>query len=565
MSVAPRFPVVLFWHMHQPQYRDPLSGEYVLPWTYLHAIKDYVDMAAHLEANPRARAVVNFAPILIEQLEELALRVTAHLSRGEALPDPVLALLSEAPLPIEAGARLSLVQACLRAERQHLISRYPAYAQLAALAGALGTREAVAYASDHYLRDLAVWYHVAWLGETVKRGDLRVAALIDRERDFTATHRRILLELIGELLAGLLPRYRALAERGQVELAVSPYAHPILPLLIDFNSARESIPAAPLPQAAAYPGGEERAAWHMREALRVFTRVFGRAPVGCWPSEGAISARALEIIEAHGLRWAASSGSVLRGCLSATGSATSALAPELGAWQTPDHHLKLFFRHDELSDLIGFAYSKWHGDDAVRHFVTELERVALQAEGRPGAMALIALDGENAWEHYPFNGYYFLKGLYAALADHPLLELTTLGDLLERPLPCATLPRVVAGSWVHGTLATWIGDRDKNAGWDLLVQAKIATDEVLSSGRLPPHKREWVERQLALCESSDWFWWFGDYNPYEAVRDFDLLFRHQLASLYRLLGREVPDALAHAISIGRGAPESGGVMRRAQE
>jgi alpha-amylase/alpha-mannosidase (GH57 family) len=565
MSVAPRFPVVLFWHMHQPQYRDPLSGEYVLPWTYLHAIKDYVDMAAHLEANPRARAVINFAPILMEQLEELALRVTAHLSRGEALPDPVLALLSEAPLPIEAGARLSLVHACLRAERQHLISRYPAYAQLATLAGVLGTRDTVAYASDHYLRDLAVWYHVAWLGETVKRGDLRVAALIDRERDFTATHRRILLELIGELLSGLLPRYRALAERGQVELADSPYAHPILPLLIDFNSARESIPAAPLPHAAAYPGGEERSAWHMREALRVFTRVFGRAPVGCWPSEGAISARALEIIEAHGLRWAASSGSVLRGCLSAASTAATAAAPELGVWQTPDHHLKLFFRHDELSDLIGFAYSKWHGDDAVRHFVAELERVALQAEGRPGAMALIALDGENAWEHYPFNGYYFLKGLYAALADHPLLELTTLGELLERPLPCTALPKVVAGSWVHGTLATWIGDRDKNAGWDLLVQAKIATDEVLASGRLPPHKREWVERQLALCESSDWFWWFGDYNPYEAVRDFDLLFRHQLASLYRLLGREVPDALAHAISIGRGAPEGGGVMRRAQE
>jgi alpha-amylase/alpha-mannosidase (GH57 family) len=562
VSAAARFPVVLFWHMHQPQYRDPISGEYVLPWTYLHAIKDYVDMVAHLEANPQARAVVNFAPILIEQLEELAARVTAHLSRGESLPDPVLSLLAEAPLPVEPGARLVLLQACLRADRQHLINRYPAYARLATVAAALGTRDTVAYASDQYLRDLGVWYHIAWLGETVKRSDLRVAALVDREHDFTATHRRSLLELIGELLVGLLPRYRALAERGQVELAVSPYAHPILPLLLDFNAARESIPGAPLPRAAAYPGGEERCAWHMREALRVFTRVFGRAPVGCWPSEGAISTRALAIIEQHGLRWAASSGNVLRGCLN--GTATEE-APELGAWQQPGHELRLFFRHDELSDLIGFAYSKWHGDDAVRHFVGELERVAAQAVGRPGAMALVALDGENAWEHYPFNGYYFLKGLYAALATHPQLELTTLSDFLARsPVP-KRLPQVVAGSWVHGTLATWIGDRDKNAGWDLLVQAKLAADEVLASGRLPPHKREWVERQLALCESSDWFWWFGDYNPYEAVRDFDRLFRHQLASLYRLIGREVPEILTHAISVGRGAPEGGGVMRRAQE
>ena len=563
-----RFPVVLLWHMHQPQYRDPLNGEYILPWTYLHAIKDYVDMAAHLEANPKARAVMNFAPVLIEQLEELATRVTAHLKRGESLPDPVLALLAEAPLPVEPGARLALLQACLRAERTHLINRYPVFSELAALAAALGTRDTVGYASDQYLRDLGVWYHIAWLGETVKRSDGRVAALVDRERDFTATHRRILLELIGELLAGLLGRYRALADRGQVELSMSPYGHPILPLLIDFGAARESIPAVTLPRAPQYPGGEARAAWHMREGLRVFKGAFGREPAGCWPSEGAISAATLELVERHGLRWAASSGNVLRGCLNAVDARDRSApggAPELRPWRMPGHPLSVFFRHDELSDLIGFAYSKWHGDDAVRHFLGELERVAREEADRPGAMALVALDGENAWEHYPFNGYYFLKGLYAALAEHPTLELTTLSDVLARDLPARSLQNVVAGSWVHGTLATWIGDRDKNAGWDLLVQAKLAADEVLAGERLPPHKREWIERQLALCESSDWFWWFGDYNPYQAVRDFDRLFRHQLASLYRLLGREPPESLAHTISVGRGSPEGGGVMRRAHE
>ena len=568
MSENPRFPVVLLWHMHQPQYRDPVNGEYILPWTYLHAIKDYTDMAAHLEANPQARAVVNFAPILIEQLEELATRVTAHLSNGEPLPDPVLALLAEAPLPLEPAARLALLQACLRAERVHLISRYPVYAELATLAVALGTRDTVSYASDQYLRDIGVWYHIAWLGEHVKRTDVRVAALIDRERDFTATHRRVLLELISELLAGLLGRYRVLAERGQVELSMSPYGHPILPLLIDFQTARESVPAAPLPRAAQYPGGEERVAWHMQEGVRVFTRAFGRPPVGCWPSEGAISTRALELVGEHGMRWAASSGNVLRGCLRALDARQgdwSESAPELHAWQVAGRELSLFFRHDELSDLIGFAYSKWHGDDAVRHFIGELERVAREQARRPGALALIALDGENAWEHYPFNGYYFLKGLYAALAAHPQLELTTLGDVLARRPVHQPLQQVVAGSWVHGTLATWIGDRDKNAGWDLLVQAKLAVDEVLAGDRLPPHKREWIERQLALCESSDWFWWFGDYNPYLAVRDFDRLFRHQLASLYRLLGREPPEALSYAISVGLGAPEGGGVMRRAHE
>jgi alpha-amylase/alpha-mannosidase (GH57 family) len=135
--------------------------------------------------------------------------------------------------------------------------------------------------------------------------------------------------------------------------------------------------------------------------------------------------------------------------------------------------------------------------------------------------------------------------------------------VLARQSERRPLHQVVAGSWVHGTLATWIGDHDKNAGWDLLVLAKRAADEALASERLAPDERERIERQLALCESSDWFWWFGDYNPYLAVRDFDRLFRHQLSSLYRLLGREPPDALSHAISVGHGAPEGGGVMRRA--
>ena len=74
-----------------------MSGQYLLPWTYLHTIKDYVDMAAHLEANPKARAVVNFTPVLIEQINELASRVAMHLNVGASLPDPLLTLLSDDP------------------------------------------------------------------------------------------------------------------------------------------------------------------------------------------------------------------------------------------------------------------------------------------------------------------------------------------------------------------------------------------------------------------------------------------------------------------------------------
>ena len=590
MSVAahgPRLPVVLLWHMHQPQYRDTLTGQYVLPWTYLHAMKDYTDMAAHLEGNPTARAVVSFSPILIEQLQDIAQRIVAHLRNGALLPDPVLGLLGPDPVPTDPATRLVLLRACLRAQRKQMIERFGPYLELATLAETLSTPERVNYASDQLIHDLAVWYHLAWLGETVRRTDALVSELTERGRGFTLAHRRQLLSLVGDLVSSVIPRYRALSERGQVELSVTPYGHPILPLLLDFKSARDAVPNMPLPEHTAYAGGAARVTWHIDASVRVFTEAFGQPPTGCWPSEGAISRATLEVLDRHQFRWAASSTNVLRGCLELTDRAT-ALNPLSynKPYRLPGAGLNCFFRDDSLSDLVGFTYATWHGDDAAHNLVNEVTQLARRYAGHPGHAVLIALDGENAWEHYPFNGYYFLRALYSLLAHHPLLELTTLSDCLARGLEPAPLQKVMAGSWVHGTLATWIGDPAKNRAWDLLCEAKLAFDRVMLAGTLDATQKATAERQLALCESSDGFWWFGDYNPAEAVSQFDRLFRRQLASLYAMLGLEPPPSLAHPISTGGpadgnspvggngpaggdrrgdggGPVEHGGVMRRA--
>src|SRR5690606_34215753 len=103
----------------------------------------------------------------------------------------------------------------------------------------------------------------------------------------------LVLQIVGEILAGLLPRYRRLMGSGQVELSVSPWGHPIVPLMLDFRSAREALPAVELPAEAEYPGGDDRANWHLARAVQVFTRTFGVRPRGCWPSEGAVSEPAL--------------------------------------------------------------------------------------------------------------------------------------------------------------------------------------------------------------------------------------------------------------------------------
>ena len=557
--------VVLCWHMHQPQYQDLRDGEHLEPWTYLHGIKDYVDMAVHLESTPGAAAVVNFSPVLLEQISDFNAQLAGHLRVGAPLRNRVLRLLTPGGVPADATGRQAAVRACLRANRARLIERFAPYEALASLAEAFLEPETARYASDQFVVDLAVWYHIAWLGETVRLGDPRVEDLAARARDFTPEHCRTLLEIIAEVLAGLIPRYRRLFGTGQVELSVTPYGHPILPLVIDFQAAREASSTIDLPSERAYPGGDDRARWHVARAVQVFTQYFGVRPQGCWPSEGSVSAPTLELLEEFGFEWAASGEAVLRHSLTASGAWEGERQIESlhRPYSLPGGELRCFFRSDALSDLIGFTYSKWHGDDAAANLVQHLEHLAQSLGENAGERVVaIVLDGENAWEYFPFNAYYFLKAMYERLSEHPRLRLTTFSRCIAEGIRPRELPRLVAGSWVYGNFATWIGHPAKNRAWDLLCEAKHAFDRVVVEGALDEDAQRAAERQLAVCEGSDWCWWFGDDNPAEAVSQFDALYRRHLKNLYHLLGEEPPAALDLQIAHGHGAPEHGGVMKR---
>lgn len=564
MSAEKPLKVVLCWHMHQPEYRECEGGRFELPWTYLHAIKDYVDMAAIIEQTPGARAVVNFAPILLEQIEDYARQVSDFLEDDRPLRDPLLSALAMPVLPTDDDQRIWLMKACLRANRERLIDRFPPFRLLAEVAPSIEANPAaVKYLDQQYFADILTWYHLAWLGETVRREDERVKALIVKGAAFSAHDRRVLLALIGELLNGISERYRKLSEQGRIELSMTPYAHPIVPLLLDIHSAREAMPEVNLPLLSEYPGGRDRVHWHLERGLNVFDQFFGCRPRGCWPSEGAVSTSTLELLGEAGFDWAASGETVLRNSLESSGMADLACIHRV--YRPAGDKPLCFFRDDGLSDLIGFTYSDWHGDDAVNNLVHHLENIAGACGDATDPVVPIILDGENAWEYYPENGYHFLTAMYERLAEHPGIELTTFSDYLDGGPEAVELPDLIAGSWVYGTLSTWMGDADKNRGWDLLGEAKRAFDRVAASGRLDPARLRRAERQLAVCEGSDWFWWFGDYNPADSVRDFEHLFRQQLADLYRLIGEEPPDSLSRIISRGGGAPQLGGVMRRGQE
>lgn len=575
--------------MHQPDYRDSITGEYVLPWTYLHAIKDYSDMAYHLEANPKARVSFNFVPILLDQLEDY----NAQFSK-KIIKDPLLAMFGADSLECISQEHCQLiVESCFKSHHEKMLSPYAQYQRLYNLyneASKAGDGSSLQYFSAQYKADLLVWYHVAWMGESIKRNNKLVQSLIEKGSQFDLKDRTALFNLIGELMRDLIPRYKALQLAGQIEISSTPYHHPILPLLLDFESTLDAMPNAVLPKTKQYPGGEARAISHLSAAQVSHKRRFGEVPVGMWPSEGAVSKDSLLLMAKQGVQWAASGEGVLANSLRKS-NPTKALLSRHDYLYKPykagddKNQITCFFRDDRLSDKIGFEYSKMHSTDAVRDFIQDLEHIYENYQQLENPVVSVILDGENAWEYYPYNGHYFLTELYEALANHPNIEMVTQSEVLQilktpekypYKIFCGNLPEVCAGSWVYGSFSTWIGSKDKNQGWDLLCDAKKVYDKVLKTGKLSAQIMKQCEVQLAACEGSDWFWWLGDYNSAASISSFDQLFRRNLTNLYVLLKQAVPKALSEPISVKEliaAASEnelsntamSSGTMKRGQE
>lgn len=565
----PRINLVLCWHMHQPWYRESQDGDYRLPWVYLHALKDYVDMAAHLEAHPNMRCVVNFTPVLLEQVDDYAIQFRHHLEHGSRFGDPLLNLLSGVdPIPTDAEARVEIVRACRRAHAPLMIDVYPRFRQLFGMVMSPDGREVDAdrlvYMNEQFFVDLLSWYHIAWLGHSLKQLPA-VQALVKREITFDSTARKALLKVMRDAFEGLLERYAKLAARGQIELSMTPYGHPIMPLLIDLDSMHGALPEAVGPAAETYPGGLERARWHVREGLRVFEHYLGCVPSGVWLSEGGVSTEALQLLDEFGFRWSASGEGVWHNSRAVSGLETHGeeARRSLFCANTVDNcKTRMFFRDDGLSDMIGFEYQQWNAADAAANFSQHLKNIGNYLGGDCNEHVVsVILDGENAWEYYPDNAFHFLGALYEQLAGSDHVRTVTFSEATELCPPQA-LPRMCPGSWVYGSFSTWIGEPDKNRAWDLLVEAKQVYDAVVANKHLGEERLKELERQLAICEGSDWFWWFGDYNPADSVSDFDRLYRQQLSHLYRMLGAQAPAELSRPLSRGGAGAENSGTMRR---
>ncbi len=277
-----------------------------------------------------------------------------------------------------------------------------------------------------------------------------------------------------------------------------------------------------------------------------------------WPPEGALSEAALALLGEAGVAWVASDEALLfhsppvsRQSFGEGDRARLLFRPwKLTGVASP----AIFFRDRVLSDRIGFSYATWDAGDAAADFVARLVSIR-NAAPEAELVVPVILDGENAWETYPENGEPFLTALSDALASRSDIRVVTPSQALAETPP-TPLAGLVAGSWVNGTLATWIGAPAKNRAWTLLGAARealaglvaavpvVAPPEVVAGSASPAAT---AKAALFAAEASDWFWWFGDDHTSAQDPVFDALFRGHLASAYRAGGRPVPAALLEPV------------------
>jgi alpha-amylase/alpha-mannosidase (GH57 family) len=512
--------LAIIYHMHQPYYKNLLTNETEFPWVRLHGIKDYLDMILMLDRFPAMRLNVNLVPSLIEQLDDYA---------AGTVRDRFLDLSRKPAEQLTDGEKAFILESFFMINKEKVISFMPRYYQLYLY------RHGRKSFTTQELRDLQVCFNLAWFDPSFRQSMPALKRVMEKGRFFSEEDKASVLDAQIELLRKILPTYRKMME-SQLEVTVSPYYHPILPLLVNSRVQKEANQRSVLPaRSFSFPVD---AAAQINSAVQLYRQKFGRQPEGMWPSEMAVSEHIVPFILTAGIKWIVTDEAMLFKSLKSKRRDTRLLyQPHL--IKRKDGELNVVFRDRNLSDLIGFNYYNWNPADAVNDLMKHLENIHSAFKGKD-PLVTIALDGENAWEYFINDGHDFLEQWYQRISESKFITTVRLGEHLKEKPARHAIPRLSAGSWIYGEFSKWINNPYKNKGWEYLTDARAELQSLIDAGKPVP---ELAWKQMYILEGSDWYWWLGeDYPGY-----FDRLFRMHLTNFYSIIGKKPPAYLSKSI------------------
>ncbi len=528
--------IAFVWHMHQPFYRDALTGLYRLPWVRLHGTKDYLDMVEILRDFPNIKQTFNFTPSLLEQIMDY--------TENDA-KDLYLEVTLKKSSELNSEEKLFILENFFLANWDHMIKPFPRYYELLVRRGLRLIKSdlmrKIKYFSDDDFLDLQVLFNLCWIDPLFRKREPFLKMLVEKGKDFTEEDKQMLILKQFEILQKIIPTYKEMAGKRQIELSVSPFYHPILPLLCDTNSAKIAIPDIPLPQRRfVHPEDAEK---QIRMGLDYFEKLFEYKPDGMWPSEGSVSEEAVRIAAKEGIQWIGTDEEILSNSMGKRLRDSTGNIMEPGIFYRPYmfDNVSIIFRDHQMSDLIGFVYSGWDSKKAAEDFINKLIQVWAHIPKDKPHLIPIILDGENAWEYYKNDGYDFFRYLYEGLSSEERLKTVSVSEYLFEHDRGEPLHRLHAGSWIYANFRVWIGHEEDNRAWDYLSETR---NDLETFQKMNPDKNvleAW--KALYVAEGSDWNWWYGDEHITENQKDFDELFRFNLMKIYKEMGKEVPQHL----------------------
>jgi len=254
--------LALIWHQHQPFYpKDPQTGLYTRPWARVHATKDYYDMAAILRDYPNVHVTFNLTPSLIRQLEDLA----------AGAKDVYWALAEKPAEALTDEEKRFILRRFFDANWDRVIPRFPRYQELLEKRGRRVDAETIERAMTSFsvqdFRDLQVLFNLAWFDPDFL-AQPPLADLVRKGQGFAEADKQVIFQETRRILREILPLHKALQDAGQIEVTTTPYAHPILPLLVYSDLARVGNPEALLPDPPFV--APEDAREHLRRAVALF-------------------------------------------------------------------------------------------------------------------------------------------------------------------------------------------------------------------------------------------------------------------------------------------------------
>ena len=511
--------IAFLWHMHQPYYKNPLTDTFIMPWTFLHLIKDYYDMIKVVEEFENVKVTFNFVPSLIEQIQ----------GYEETLDNDFFIKILKKPVEsLNDNDKKSLLRQLFLANYENMIFPFKRYKELFDKKQDYKNSIEKAFSNDELL-DLEVLYLLTWTGYFIREESEIVKNLIDKGKNYSENDKIILLDELQTFIKKVIPEYKNLYNQGKIEISSSPYFHPILPLLIDINIAKVAMPDVNIPFRINnfYEDAEKQVAL----AIEKFKDTFNIEPKGFWPSEGSVSTDTLDLFGKFNVKWIATDEDILF--------KSKENLSKKDLYRGYDYNgVKVFFRDKDLSNLIGFIYSKWNYEDAANDLYNRIKNIQKLVNDENAILSII-LDGENAWEFYKNNGIPFLRKVYSLIENDNTLKFVTFSEYIENNSDFPSLSYIFPGSWINANFGIWIGHPEENKAWEFLDIAKTFLNQYKDKKEFQD-KYELAEKELLIAEGSDWFWWYGDDFYSEMSDKFDSLFRTHLSNIFTIFNEDIP-------------------------